>query len=60
MTYYENASLITDSYAKAYYLWKLEGWLDLNQDIECELRAEYGEKGVIDIGKYAWEVSGWF
>ncbi|WP_143322435.1 hypothetical protein [Clostridium sp. HBUAS56010] len=39
--YSENAALITESYAKAYYLWKLEGWSDLNQDIERELRQEY-------------------
>lgn len=46
MTYYENASLITDSYAKAYYLWQLEGWLDLNQDIESELRDEYTRQNI--------------
>lgn len=45
-TYYENASLITDSYAKAYYLWQLEDWLDLNQDIECELMAEYTRQNI--------------
>lgn len=44
--YYENASLITDLYAKAYYLWQLEGWSDLNQDIESELREEYTRQNV--------------
>lgn len=39
--YSENKSLIIESFAKAYYLWGLEGWNDLNQDIERELREEY-------------------
>ncbi|RFZ75719.1 hypothetical protein DS742_27485 [Lacrimispora amygdalina] len=39
--YSENKSLIIESFAKTYYLWGLEGWNDLNQDIERELREEY-------------------
>jgi len=39
--YSENATLITESYTKAYYLWGLEDWNDMDEDIERELRAEY-------------------
>lgn len=52
--YYENKSLIIDSYAKAYYLWQLEGWLDLNQDIESELREEYTRQNVENKSYDVW------
>ncbi len=53
--YSENATLITESYAKAYYLWGLEDWNDLNEDIERELRAEYDRQ---NNGKESYDI--WF
>lgn len=52
--YSENAALITESYAKAYYLWGLEGWNDLNEDIEHELREEYGRQNNPNEGYDNW------
>lgn len=39
--YSENKSFVIESYAKAYYLWQLEGGNEMNKDIERELREEY-------------------
>ena len=39
--YSANNELIAGSYAKAYFIWKREGWVESNQEIEAALRQIY-------------------